>query len=323
MTPSLPLPARRFHRLGHGPIWERCFCLLVGWSALGLSLLTTTGRASNIVTLRTWADPGYSAGKAAKPGSGKETYVVVEGEYFDGGYWDPSISRQSLSDILTFLAPTLTKQGYFPAPDAKSADELLVVHWGTTIGNINDYEKIENTLPVSDSFHREGVDHMMDSSDPNVAAEDHASDAQFDAFQAAYLARQASHVMQSSTAESLLGYTMALIRERRKMAPTELLRTLEANMHEDRYFVILQAYDFRQMRQGGARKLLWSVHMSIRSPGMSFTLALPRMGQVASEFYGQNNDDVVTGTFVPGKTATVEIGPLTVLSTSAPAAGKK
>jgi hypothetical protein len=77
------------------------------------------------------------------------------------------------------------------------------------------------------------------------------------------------------------------------------------------------------MRQGGAKKLLWSVHMSIRSPGTSFTLALPRMGQVASEFYGQNNDDVVTGTFVPGKTATVEVGPLTVLSTSAPAAGKK
>ncbi len=281
-------------------------------------------RGSNIVTLRTWADPGYTAQKAAaKPGSKKETYVVVEGEYFDGGYWDPSVNQHSLATILNFLAPTLTKQGYFPAPDAKSADELLVVHWGTTIGYINEYEKVENTLPSNESFHREGVNPTMDSSDTNLAAEDHAADAQFDSFQAAYLARQAAHVMQSSTAEGLLGYTMALIRERQKMMPTALLNTLEANMHEDRYFVILQAYDFQKMQKGGAKKLLWSVHMSIRSPGTSFTLALPRMGQVASEFYGQNNDDVVTGTFVPGKTATVEVGPLTVLSVTAPAAEKK
>jgi hypothetical protein len=279
-------------------------------------------RGSDIVTLRTWADPAYSALKAGRPSSDKETYVVVEGEYFDGGYWDPSISQKSLSAIMGFLAPTLTKQGYFPAKGIKGADELLVVHWGTTIGYINEYEKIEHTLPATQSFHSEGMNPMLDTAPVTEATKDDA-DAQYDAVQAALMANQAAHIMQTSTAEGLLGYTKALIRERQKMATSALEMTLEANMHEDRYFVILQAYDFPRMQRGDGKKLLWSVHMSIRAPGMNFNLALPRMGQVASEFYGQNNDDVVTGTWIPGRHASVDVGPLTVLSDAAPTPVKK
>jgi hypothetical protein len=77
--------------------------------------------------------------------------------------------------------------------------------------------------------------------------------------------------------------------------------------------VILQAYDFPNLRQGHGRKLLWTAHLSIRAAGTNFARALPRMGRIASDLYGQNSVNVVTGKYLDEKKTEVEIGPITIL----------
>ena len=281
-----------------------------------------SAEASDIVTLRAWASPEYVAQRAAA-GSARETYVVAEGEYFDGAYRDPSISQNSLGTILRFLAPTLTKQGYYPAPDLKSAAELLVVHWGTTMGYMNEYVQTEaNLADQRPEFHVHGIDFDVITptlqAPPGLTMPPDNSDDHYAAAFATNVAVQTAQSMTTTSAEGLLGYGATLNRERRRIVASEVQRSLEANMRDDRYFVILQAYDFQRLRRGDGRKLLWSMHMSMRAPGLNFSLALPRMGQVAAASYGQRNDDVVTGVYQAGKNATVEIGPLTVLSRSDP-----
>jgi hypothetical protein len=304
--------------------------LLAFYSCGVLSFLLSAHRAegSDIVTVRVWADPAYLAQKAAHGSSDKTTYIAAQGEYFDSTYRDPSVSRASLGKILGFLAPTLTKQGYYPAKDVKSAAQLLVVHWGTTMGNMNEYVQAEaNLADRRPLFHVHGID--FDVITPTLAAPTGltmAPDHSDDAYAAAYatnVAQVTAQSMTTSSAEGLLGYAKQLSRERKKLLTSDVERTLEANMQEDRYFVILQAYDFQKLQNAGGRKLLWSAHMSVRAPGLNFSLALPRMGQVAADLYGQSNDEVVTGKFQPGKTGSVEIGPLTVLSEDTPPAQKK
>jgi hypothetical protein len=301
------------------PVFRSHACFLAG--ALLFLSLSHGAEGSDFVTLRAWADPAYVAQKAAKSSSSRETYVAAQGEYFDGGYRDSSISKGSLGAILGFLAPTLTKQGYFPARDLKTADELVIVHWGTTMGYMNDYVQTEANLAdarpeirVHGPTEAQNLDSNQGIAPGTLMMPPDNSDEQYSNAFATNVAIDTAHEMTTSTAEGLLGYTRQLIHERTKMVASTVQETLEANMHEDRYFVILQAYDFQRLQRGEGRKMLWSVHMSIRAPGLNFKLALPRMGQVAATVYGQNNDDVVTGKFESTGQGSVEIGPLTVLS---------
>jgi hypothetical protein len=293
-------------------------------AALCFLLFGHQARGSDWVTVRAWADPDYIAQKSVQNAGEKETYVVAEGEYFDGAYRDPSISKGSLSAILRFLAPTLTKQGYYPAKDLKTADQLLVVHWGTTMGNMTDYIQAESNLPNPPEFHADGMNQgVMDSAAQSIQMAPDNTYAHYDEASTAAIANATAHAMTVTSEEGLLGYAKVLSRERQKIVSSEIQRTLEANMRDDRYFVILQAYDFKKLQKGEGRKLLWSVHMSVRAPGLNFSLALPRMGQVASDLYGQSDDDVVTGKSQPGQHSSVEIGPLTVLSNDSPTLPKK
>jgi hypothetical protein len=296
--------------------------------AVGLAGFLASGggaRASDIVTVRVWADPDYVAQRASPDGPKPQTYVVAKGEYFFGACRDGSINENSFPAILHFLAPTLVKQRYFPAKDAKTADQLLVVHWGTTIAYMNDYVATGQTnLAPAALFHDanlaggpvEGVTGIAERMQQN------AMDAASEQAHMAQVADQTAQSMATASAAGLLGYTKQLTHERQKVEVTELERTLMSNLTEDRYFVILQAYDFPGLLQGHARKLLWTAHLSIRSAGTNFTLALPLMGKVASDLYGQNHDELITARGGGERRTAVEIGPITVLGYPSPPAKK-
>jgi hypothetical protein len=292
----------------------------VGAGILGFFLSDRPALGSDFVTVRAWADPDYVAKRAARTGSKDETYVVAKGEYFDGACRDGSISAACFPEILHFLAPTLVKQRYFPAKDPKTADQLLVVHWGTTIAYMNDYVQTGATTPApSGMFHDSNMGPMATAglaADLQMQKEQFSIDQQSEQAQTAQIVDQTSQAMTTATVAGLLGYTRQLAHERQKLEVTEVERTLTSNLAEDRYFVILQAYDFPKLIKKHERKLLWTAHMSMRSAGMNFTLALPRMGNVASDLYGQNIDDVVTTKFLADRYGSVEIGPITILGDS-------
>src|SRR6188768_1774905 len=62
----------------------------------------------------------------------RETYVFMEGICLEGACRDRTFETTTFREIAEFLAPELTQQNYWPTPEVKDADLLLMVHWGVT-----------------------------------------------------------------------------------------------------------------------------------------------------------------------------------------------
>ena len=66
-------------------------------------------------------------------------------------------------------------------------------------------------------------------------------------------------------------------------------------MNEERYFVIVKAYDLHTKPEPGrARRAVWSLYVNIRSPGHNFPGALNLMGIAATNYFGRTTDGVQT-----------------------------
>jgi len=78
-------------------------------------------------------------------------------------------------------------------------------------------------------------------------------------------------------------------------------------VEEDRYFVVLMAYDFQEMMHKKKSKLLWEVHMSIREHSNEFDKRLNSMVDDASQYFGQNSGGL---THAELPEAHVEVGPV-------------
>jgi hypothetical protein len=59
-------------------------------------------------------------------------------------------------------------------------------------------------------------------------------------------------------------------------------------LEEDRYFVVLMAYDFQAMKHKKS-KLLWETHISIREPSNAFDERLLGMVSGAAGFFGRDS----------------------------------
>ena len=64
-------------------------------------------------------------------------------------------------------------------------------------------------------------------------------------------------------------------------------------IEEDRYFVVLMAYDFQALRRHRKSRLLWETRFSIRERHHAFNEDLPAMAQYASQFFGQDSHGLV------------------------------
>ena len=57
-------------------------------------------------------------------------------------------------------------------------------------------------------------------------------------------------------------------------------------LDEERYFIIVVAYDCAAMLKEKKLTRLWSTKLNIRSPGVNFFIALNRMSTIGGMFYG-------------------------------------
>jgi len=69
------------------------------------------------------------------------------------------------------------------------------------------------------------------------------------------------------------------------------------DVEENRYFVVLMAYDFQTLWQHKQRKLLWETRFSIREPGNDFAEELGAMAQRAASYFGQDSHGLVRKPF--------------------------
>jgi hypothetical protein len=276
----------------------------------GGALFVAGARANDAdtVSVAAGADQDYVRQKFGEGGqkTRAESYLFARGSRFGGLLRDPSLENFQFSDVVRALAPDLAKQQYFPAPDRTPADLLIVVHWGIT----GVAEDASNGQADFQNLMKDVASHNAAVASGGIA-DPSAVEGDLNIIHG-----ESTHSSTSPANNAdLLGYSAAYQKAEYESlgAPsgmTEMDRRLRGDLIEERYFVILMAYDFNSLKnakKGSKPKLLWSTHFSVSAIGMNFSTALPAMSKVAAGYYGHNVEGLLldAGRILEGK---VEVG---------------
>jgi len=256
------------------------------WLCLGLALagLTTAqARRNDAIVISASAKHDYVRPLDAEGWPLPETYVFMEGAHLGSTTADASEGKMTFDTITRTLAANLIKQNYVPTRDIAGAKLLIRVYWGST-QVYEDPQKLQDMdrLNAAVSTFRSSAEQnggIADPGDLNALMQDAAGD-QFNTD--GMIARNAA----------LLGYKRSLDKLGNRIIATSDEEDLRGELSEERYFVVLLAYDYEFLCQKKKPRLLWVTRLSIRSPGNNFTEALPMLALAGAESYGRNQDDL-------------------------------
>ncbi len=231
-----------------------------------------------------------------------ETYVFAEGQFLGGGTVDRGLEQTTFTQITRTLAASLAKQNYLPAPDLNSARLVIMVHWGMTMVSEDPMKDINLQRA------QEALTAFSAAQEANGLADPTALNS---ATSAMGMARQGVQDTVNRNAV-LLGFARSLERERQQMMTSTAEITMSNELNEERYFVILMAYDNQTRLKERRSRLMWVTRLSVRSPGNNFSEALPALARVGAEVFGRQVDGLVRVKAPLGR-GTVTIGELEVL----------
>jgi len=188
-----------------------------------------------------------------------ETFVFAEGEHGNGVSVGAPIDSVPFRQIAHTIANALEEQNYFPMPVARHVDLLIVVCWGATGTN----------------WERSGGFSNAVVTDPGTAASRIAP-------YVALTAVQRSHEERVNAA--ILGYTDTRFARR----GTTLYEDIMSEIDEDRFFVVLKAYDFQRILNQQDWRQVWETRFSVRQAGNRFDQVLPAMANYAVHYSGRD-----------------------------------
>lgn len=213
--------------------------------------------------------------------TGGLSYVFLEGKQFGGLTKDRSLEEMPFETIALELSSRLKKRSMFQASNHDNADMLLMVSWGTTDAPL-DWAELSGQTDFG--------------GDPNGASEVPGGDPSGGGDSAL---PELDHTLvnidsaggedsRNSTA-SLLGIERAVEESRNlKQRSYELREMLEA----ERYFIVVQAFDYQKMKSKEGIVLLWSTRFSMDTIGASFEDAYLSLSRAAQPYFGENLDDL-------------------------------
>lgn len=234
----------------------------------------------------------------------REYYALANGQYARGAHADPSIDNVPFTTVTNLITPYLAKQNYYMAENARSADLLLVISWGTTIpfddagGAAGSLDRTLSAMNGAVSANRTAQANAdTQQNQQNVKAETAAvAEAANNEFESQVVELQSFNTARMKANERtarLLGY-VGEINDRnnasRFAGAGSQYDDLVADIEEPRYYVIVSAYDFRAATQKGERKLLWSTRVSIRAQGNRFDERLATMLARAGSHFGEGTN---------------------------------
>jgi hypothetical protein len=264
----------------------------------------TNVRADDFIAVSATTAPDYQRSLDAQGNPLPEAYVFGEGNFMQGATKDPYMEKYRLQNLLVNLAKNLAKQKYFPASDPNDSDLVIIVHWGATL--IHDDPSRELSIERMNSALRDFGDAAAATdgiADPGAVNELSESLAAGENWRNNAIARNAA----------LLGYSRRLkdLRETNSMILTTTERTLREELAQERYFVVLMAYDFKAYKQKKS-VLRWITRLSVRSPGNNFGDAVVMLSEAGGNVFGTKLD---TLSHVKGKLRQGEVvlGELKVL----------
>jgi len=239
-----------------------------------------------------------------------ETYAFGKGGYWSGPVDDKTIDKMDFLTVAHVIAVPLAAQNYVPTRDPTTTKLLILVYWGTTYAPEHASESL--TYDRMQSTTQE-VNMAIQQHDPQQVIqqlEDEESSALTEAQRENY--RRDNADLRNAM---MLGYDSWWATTFHAHSGTPQERERQDMMHEleeDRYFVVLMAYDFQLLRQKKQHKLLWETRFSIRERVHAFNQALPAMALEASRFFGQDSGGL---THKPLPDGTVNLGELRNLGT--------
>jgi hypothetical protein len=294
------------------------FAALAAIATIAL-VLPSKARAESglgVVAVYSSASPAYARTALADGSFKPESYALGEGACLSGGMNDPALSRLSFRSIAEAVANPLATQNYQPARDPRQANLLIVVYWGMTQGTNGTrssaaYQMAEELIPAPTGSVPVPQNGWMSgqADDPNSpGAKDAAMEyreqrlANDDAWNASIALTAAANQqrdLQDAQNARLLGYLpeMAGTEASAPSALRAFRQDVVAEVEENRYFVVLMAYDFQKLWKQKERKLLWETRFSVREPGTDFGAELAAMAERASGFFGRNSDGLVRRPF--------------------------
>jgi hypothetical protein len=224
---------------------------------------------------------GYIRPKAADGSFIPETYGVAVGGLISGtptaeekGFamptGDASIDRTTFVEVAGVVEQALAARHYIPTPDPEKAKLLIAVFWGRTAGT-------NSFSGVIDGAARDLIN-QRNASLLGFDAEGHLFDLGF-----------------NDTSNMMVN-----IRRQVHSAPLDAVE-------DDRYIVILEAFDFQKVWKQKVAVRLWETRFSLSQRHTDFRSGLPRMAQAAEHFFGADSHGIAYEAVPEGK---VEIGPL-------------
>ena len=265
-------------------------------SVFGIGFLNNSAR----VIVDSVASPAYEAIQAARGPDDIETYQLMKGQFFGGQIKDKSLERVEFQDVVDTLAKQLAKRNYFPHKDLKKGDLFLVVHYGVTSVD----EDWEDLMGITSQEEQDAVYGNTAGTEDSETGETGIG------FEPYYDSMPSNNYGREHNAR-LLGFDRELSKNNITYSEELELRSI---LEEERYFIIVMAYDYAEIRTTGKFMLQWSTRFSVRSPGTNFEEAHFALSRAAAPYFGTNQDDLTT-VRTPWRETSVDIGEAQVVET--------
>jgi len=278
------------------------------------SLLSAEERNTGVVAVYASVSPDYTrtplAGGSFKP----ETYAFGEGGDWGGPSKDDSIDNLKFIDIAKMLVPSLTKRNYLPCDtkDPSKTDLLIMVYWGTTSGAADaasmEYQNAQATVAGSAAYTAPmakytgaSLSGSGEQQQAGVLKMINDSNAQ-QAWTMINIAN-AKRDKQNLDNAAVLGYLPEVksMPNYKLTAMRDFHQDIVDDVEENRYFVVLLAYDFQLLMKHKQRKMLWQTRFNIRQRGNDFSKELGTMALFASKYFGQDSDGLIRKSFRDAK----------------------
>ena len=206
------------------------------------------------------AETSAAGPKLARPTSAQPvSYLAFDGGYREAG--DPIANERppTPAAVARALRQALAAEGYRPATAQTPPTLLLIYHWGS----LN-----QDSLAI-----RSGMD-----IDPNLKAR---------------VSLVAGRRYERQIDDDILQRQIS--RDLRTRFPSGLFlsdqaRDIRQLAQDDRYFVIVTAYDYAALSRHEARQL-WRTKMSTRNAGAAMATALPALIQGGGPYFGRDADE--------------------------------
>jgi hypothetical protein len=302
--------------------------------ALAAVLLLAPGAAASasgaqgvaeITSIYSTASAGYVRKRMPDGSLRPETFAFGQGGHMNGRTAGDSIDKVSFNELVKILKEPLSRRAYVQADEPAGANLLIMIYWGTTSGTAGEssspeYENLQANqkppppmqMPMDGANARGGMGGIAADVAHMNAIQSQVADDNFDSALQAVTAEEKQRRFIDLRNAMLLGYDTE-IEETQGLQNTALgghLDELVKEIEQDRYFVVLMAYDFQKLWKEKKKQLLWVTRISIRQRGNEFSKVVPAMAQYASEYFGRDSHGLLRREIREGR---VEVGEPTAI----------